>query len=72
MINFSSSGHLMEKSTFLLKFQFFFFDRIKIFARKLILRETLVTLLQKFAQLDLILSLYLRIHSFAQKLTLFA
>ena len=71
MINFSSSGHLMEKSTFLLKFQFFF-DRIKIFARKLILRETLVTLLQKFAQLDLILSLYLRIHSFAQKLTLFA
>ena len=46
MISFSSSGHLMENSTFFLKFHFFFFflHKIDIFGRKLILRETLVTL----------------------------
>ena len=42
-ITFSSSGNLMENSTFLLKFHFFFLHKIDIFGRKFILRETLVT-----------------------------
>ena len=46
MIAFSSSAHLMEKSTFLPKFQFFS-HKIDIFAPKLILTETLVTLPQR-------------------------
>ena len=52
MITFSSSGRLMENSTFLPFFFFFFFflHKIYIFARKLILRETPVTLPQMFAQ----------------------
>ena len=49
MITFSSSGRLMENSTFL-PFFFFFLHKIYIFARKLILRETPVTLPQMFAQ----------------------
>ena len=53
MITFSSSGHLMEKSTFLPKISFFL-NKTDIFARKLIVRETLVTLPQKFAQHDFI------------------
>ena len=43
LITFSSSGNLMENSTFLLKFHFFFLHKIDIFGRKFILRETLVT-----------------------------
>ena len=46
MITFSSSAHLMEKSTFLPKFQFVS-HKIDIFAPKLILTETLVTLPQR-------------------------
>ena len=42
LITFSSSGNLMENSTFLLKFHFFL-HKIDIFGRKFILRETLVT-----------------------------
>ena len=44
LITFSSSGNLMENSTFLLKFHFFFLHKIDIFGRKFILRETLVTI----------------------------
>ena len=71
IISFSSSGHLMENSTFFLKFHFFFFflHKIDIFGRKLILREILVTLPHLLAQHDFIM--YLIIPSFAQKLTLF-
>ena len=43
LITFSTSGNLMENSTFLLKFHFFFLHKIDIFRRKFILRETLVT-----------------------------
>ena len=43
LITFSSSGNLMENSTFLLKFLLFFLHKIDIFGRKFILRETLVT-----------------------------
>ena len=43
----SSSAHLFEKSTFLTKFNFFF-PKIDIFAQKLMLRKTLVTLLHDF------------------------
>ena len=43
LITFSSSGNLMENSTFLLKFHFFFLHKIDIFGRKFVLRETLVT-----------------------------
>ena len=68
-ITFSSSAHLMKKSTFLPKFQFFS-HKIDTFAPKLILTETLVTLPQSLR--DIISSLNLEIHSFAQKLTLFA
>ena len=46
MIAFSSTAHLMEKSTFLPKFQFFS-HKIDIFAPKLILTKTLVTLPQR-------------------------
>ena len=45
IITFSSSAHLMKKSTFLPKFQFLL-HKIDIFAPKLILTETLVTLTQ--------------------------
>ena len=69
IITFSRCAHLMEKSTFLPKFKFFFLHKIDVFAPKLILTETLVTLPQSLH--DIILSLYLEIHSFAQKLTLF-
>ena len=68
MITFSSSGHLMEKSTFLPKFIFFFLHKIDIFARELILREKLVTLPQKFAQHDFIA--VLKNSFFTQKLTI--
>ena len=53
----------MKKSTFLLKFQFFS-HKIDIFAPKSILTETLVILPQSLH--DIILSLDLEIHSFAQ------
>ena len=69
IITFSISAHLMKKSTFLPKFQFFS-HKIDTFAPKLILTETLVTLPQSLQ--DIILSMNLEIHSFAQKLTLFA
>ena len=61
IITFSSSAHLMKKSTFLPKFQFFL-HKIDIFAPELILTETLVTLPQSLH--DIILSLCLEIHSF--------
>ena len=64
IITFSSSAHLMKKSTFLPKFPFFL-HKIDIFPPKLILTETLVTLPQSLH--DIILSLYLEIHSFAPK-----
>ena len=54
----------MKKSTFLPKFPFFL-HKIDIFPPKLILTETLVPLLQSLH--DIILLLYLEIHSFAQK-----
>ena len=60
----------MIKSTFLPKFQFFFLlHKIDILAPKLILTETLVTLSPSFT--DIILSLYLEIRSFAQKMLFF-
>ena len=59
--------YLMKKSTFLSKFHFFFLHKINIFAPKLILTETLVILPQSLH--DIILSLFLEIHSYAQKLT---
>ena len=64
IITFSSSAHLMKKSTFLPKFQFFS-HKIDTFAPKLILTETLVTLPQSLR--DIILSMNLEIHSFAKK-----
>ena len=69
IITFSSSAHLMKKSTFLPKF-LFFSHKIDTFAPKSILTETLVTLPQSLR--DIISSLNLEIHSFAKKLTLFA
>ena len=65
IITFSSSAHLMKKSTFLPKFQFFFLHKIDIFAPKLILTKSLVTLPQSLR--DIISSLNLEIHSFAKK-----
>ena len=59
----------MKKSTFLPKFQFFS-HKIDIFAPKLILTETFVILPQSLH--NIILSLDLEIHSFAQKLMIFA
>ena len=64
IITFSISAHLMKKSTFLTKFQFFS-HKIDTFAPKLILTETLVTLPQSLH--DIILSMNLEIHSFAKK-----
>ena len=55
-----------KKSTFLTGLQLFL-PKIDSFAQKLMLRKTLVTLLQNLH--DMILSLYLKIHSFTQKLT---
>ena len=69
IITFSSSAHLMKKSTFLPKFQFIS-HKIDTFAPKLIMTETLVTLPQSLH--DIILSMNFEIHSFAKKLTLFA
>ena len=69
MFTFSSSAQLFEKINISHEIQFFF-PKIDIFAQKLMLRKTLVTLLQSLH--DMILSLYLKIHSFGQKLTLFA
>ena len=69
MFTFSSSAHLFEKINISHEIQFFF-PKIDIFAQKLMLKKTLVTLLQSLH--DMILSLYLKIHSFGQKLTLFA
>ena len=69
IITFSSRVPLLKKSTCLPKLQFFL-HKIDIFAPKSILTETLVTLPQSLH--DIILSLHLEIHSFAQKLTLFA
>ena len=69
IITFSSSAHLMKKSTFLPKFQFFS-HKINTFAPKLILTETLATLPQSLH--EIILSMNLEIYSFAKKLTLFA
>ena len=69
IITFSGSAYLMKKSTFLPKFQFFS-HKIDIFAPKLILTETFVILPQSLP--DIILSLDLEFHSFAQKRTIFA
>ena len=69
MFTFSSSAQLFEKINISHEIQFFP-PKIDIFAQKLMLRKTLVTLLQSLH--DRILSLYLKIHSFGQKLTLFA
>ena len=49
IIIFSSSAHLMKKSTFLPKFRFFL-HKIDIFAPKWILTETLLTLPQSLPQ----------------------
>ena len=49
----TSRAQLLKKSKFLTKFQFFS-QKIDSFAQKLMLRKTLVTLLQSFAQLDFI------------------
>ena len=57
----------VKKSIFLPKFQFFS-HKIDIFAPTLILTETLVILPQSLH--NIILSLDLEIHSFAQKLTI--
>ena len=69
LFTFSSSAQLFEKINISHEIQFFF-PKIDIFAQKLMLRKTLVTLLQSLH--DMILSLYLKIHSFGQELTLFA
>ena len=49
----TSRAKLLKKSKFLTKFQFFS-QKIDSFAQKLMLRKTLVTLLQSFARLDFI------------------
>ena len=49
----TSRAQLLKKSKFLTKFQFFS-KKIDSFAQKLMLRKTLVTLLQSFARLDFI------------------
>ena len=53
MFTFSSSAHLFEKINISHEIQFFF-PKIDIFAQKLLLRKTLVTLLQSFARHDFI------------------
>ena len=58
LITFSSSGNLMENSTFLLKFHFFFFTQNWHFWKKIYIERNSCH--------NMILSLYLRIHSFAQ------
>ena len=57
-----------KKSTFLTKFNFF--PPKSTFLHKIAVRKTLVTLLQSFARHDFIT--VLKIHSFGQKLPLFA
>ena len=69
IFTFSSSAQLFEKVNISHKISIFF-PKINVFAQKLMLRKTLVTLLQSLH--SIILSLYLKIHSFTQKLTLFA
>ena len=66
MFTFSSSAHLFEKNQHFSR-NSIFFPKIDIFTQKLMLRKTLVTLLQSLH--DMILSLYLKIHSFGQKHT---
>ena len=68
IITFSSRAH-NEKVNISPKISHFLHN-IDIFAPKLILTETLVILPQSLH--DIILSLNLEIHSFAQKLTIFA
>ena len=53
MFTFSSSAHLFEKINISHEIQFFF-PKIDIFAQKLTLRKTLVTLPPKFARHDFI------------------
>ena len=53
MFTFSSSAHLFEKINISHEIQFFF-PKIEIFAQKLLMRKTLVTLLQSFARHDFI------------------
>ena len=53
MFTFSSSAHLFEKINISHEIQFFF-PKIDIFAQQLLLRKTLVTLLQSFALHDFI------------------
>ena len=66
----NSRAQLFEKVKISHKFSIFFFQNIDSFAQKLMLRKTLVTLPQSFTRLDFIT--VLKIHSFGQKLTLFA
>ena len=66
----TSRAQLFEKVKISHKISIFFPHKVDSFAQKLMLRKTLVTLLQSLH--DMILSLYLKIHSFGQKLTLFA
>ena len=68
MLFFTKRNQCHQKLTLFKNRRYFF--NIDIFAPKLILTETLVTLSQSLH--DIILSLYLEIRSFAQKLTLFA
>ena len=53
MFTFSSSAHLFEKNQHFSR-NSIFFPKIDIFAQKLMLRKTLVTLLQSFARHDFI------------------
>ena len=53
MFTFSSSAHLFEKNQHFSR-NSIFFPKIDIFAQKLLLRKTLVTLLQSFARHDFI------------------
>ena len=55
IFTFSSSTHLFEKNQHFSRNSIFFFPKIDIFAKKLMLRKTLVTLLQRLH--DMILSL---------------
>ena len=68
IITFSSSAHLMKKSTFLPKFQFFR-TKLTLFAPKLIMTETLSLCLKVCT--TLFYQMNLEIHSFAKKLTPF-
>ena len=69
----TSRAQLFEKVKISHKISIFFHQKLTVLHKKLMLRKSLVTLPQSPKVLhELILSLYLKIHSFGQKRTLFA